>query len=129
MSKVRDNLPDSTAANPLPGEPDAKVFEVFLQQERGSPHVQVGSVNAADERMALDFARETYGRRQACAHIWVVRRDHLHGTRYEEDFVERTCDRDYREARGYQQVRKKWERFRNKTDVDEYQKDDLKEAW
>jgi len=129
MSKIRENLPGPADGQPLPAEPLTRVYEVFLQPTRNEPHVQVGSVNAADDQMALDFARETFGRRQACAHIWVVRRDHLVGTVYGEDFMERACDRGYREARGYQEVRRKWEQFRRKGDVDEYQKDDLKEAF
>jgi hypothetical protein len=45
------------------------------------------------------------------------------------DDLTRSTDHSYREASAYQGVRKKWEQFRTRKDVDEYQKEDLKEAW
>jgi ring-1,2-phenylacetyl-CoA epoxidase subunit PaaB len=129
MSKLRQNIDTQAAGEPLPEEPVEHVFEVFVQTKRSEPHVQVGSVNATDAQMALDYARETFGRRQACVHIWVVPREALVGTAYDEDFMERATERTYREARGYLHVKGKWERVRAKKDVDEYRKDDLKDAW
>lgn len=129
MSKLRENIDTKADGEPLREEPVERIFEVFLQAKRSEPHVQVGSVNATDEKMALDYARETFGRRQACVHLWVVPREALVGTAYDEDFMERAIERTYREARGYLGVKQKWERVRAKKDVDEYRKDDLKEAW
>lgn len=129
MSKLRENINTAGGDAELPAEPDTFPYEVFLQGKRSDAHIQVGSVDAPNDQLALDYARETFGRRQACVHLWVVRRDHLVGTAYEEDFVERATDRSYREARGYKIVRRKWEAIRTKQDVDEYVKEDLKDAW
>jgi ring-1,2-phenylacetyl-CoA epoxidase subunit PaaB len=112
----------------LPAEGDAKPFEVFIQLQHGKPHVHAGTVDAVDAEMALQFAREHYGQDQACVHIWVAPRDALTGTDYDHDIITRYTDRSYRYARGYQ-VRKRWEQFRTKEDVREYEKEDLKEAF
>ena len=129
MSRLRDRLPLPKEGDlALPGEVDAKPFEVFIQLQRGKPHVHAGTVDAVDAPMALQFAREHYGQDQACVHIWVVPREALLGTDYDHDVIWRLTDRTYRLARGYQ-VRKKWEQFRTKQAVDQYEKEDLKEAF
>jgi ring-1,2-phenylacetyl-CoA epoxidase subunit PaaB len=51
------------------------LFEVFVRGKRGLNHVHVGSLRAADERMALDNARDVYTRRNEGVSIWVVRSD------------------------------------------------------
>jgi phenylacetate-CoA oxygenase PaaH subunit len=129
MSRLRDhlNLPEEESLTG-PGEGDAKPYEVFIQLQRGKPHVHAGTVDAVDAAMALQYAREHYGRDQPCVHIWVCPREAMAGTDYEKDLLWRTTDQSYRLARGYQ-VRKKWEQFRTKRDVDEYEKGDLKEAF
>ena len=129
MSRLREHvhLPNEGDLT-LPAEGDAKPFEVFVQLQRGKPHVHAGTVDAADGAMALQFAREHYGQDQPCVHIWVVPREAILGTDYEKDIIWRYTDRTYRQARGYQ-VRKRWEQFRTKQDVDKYEKEDLKEAF
>jgi phenylacetate-CoA oxygenase PaaH subunit len=129
VSRLRESLP-LPAAGELSGEPEGDLasFEVFVQLQRGKPHVHAGSVNAVDARMALQFAREHYGRDQPCVHVWVCPREAMLGTDYDKDVIWRSTDQSYRLARGYQ-VRKKWEQFRTKKDVDEYEKGDLKEAF
>jgi ring-1,2-phenylacetyl-CoA epoxidase subunit PaaB len=66
----------------VPVEPDRPpsrrnwpLFEVFVRGKRGLNHVHVGSLRAADERMALDNARDVYTRRNEGVSIWVVRSD------------------------------------------------------
>ena len=129
MSRLRDqvSLPSEGELN-LPAESDAEPYEVFVQLQRGKPHVHAGTVDAVDAPMALQFAREHYGQDQPCVHIWVVPRAALLGTDYDKDIIWRSTDRTYRQARGYQ-VRKRWEQFRSKQDVDKYEKEDLKEAF
>jgi ring-1,2-phenylacetyl-CoA epoxidase subunit PaaB len=129
LSRLRDQLqlPGDSELS-LPAEGDAKPFEVFIQLQRGKPHIHAGTVDAADDAMALQFAREHYGMDQPCVHIWVVPRDAMVGTDYEKDVITRHTDRSYRYARGYS-VRKKWEKFRTKEDITEYEKGDLKEAF
>ncbi|SNR49170.1 ring-1,2-phenylacetyl-CoA epoxidase subunit PaaB [Haloechinothrix alba] len=48
------------------------LYEVFVRSKRGLNHVHVGSLRAADERMALRHARDVYTRRNEGVSIWVV---------------------------------------------------------
>ncbi len=129
MSRLRDRLNLSRKGElATPPEGDARPYEVFIQLQRGKPHVHAGTVDAVDAAMAMQFAREHYGRDQPCVHIWVVPREAMVGTDYDHDLLWRTTDQSYRLARGYS-VRRKWEQFRSRKDVDEYEKGDLKEAF
>jgi ring-1,2-phenylacetyl-CoA epoxidase subunit PaaB len=49
------------------------LFEVFIRARSGLEHKHVGSVHAADTRMAIEHARDVYTRRQEGVSIWVVR--------------------------------------------------------
>jgi ring-1,2-phenylacetyl-CoA epoxidase subunit PaaB len=51
---------------------DWPLYEVFIRSKTGLSHKHVGSVHAADARMALDAARDVYTRRQEGTSIWVV---------------------------------------------------------
>lgn len=129
MSRLRDRVKARADGEvEIPAEGDARPFEVFIQLQRGKPHVHAGTVDAADIEQALQYAREHYGRDQPCVHVWVCPRAATLGTDYDKDVVFRLTDQSYRQARGYQ-VRKRWEQFRTKRDVDEYEKGDLKEAF
>ena len=129
MSRLRDRL-----QLPGPGEAegpalgDARPYEVFIQLQRGKPHVHAGTVDAVDADMAMQFAREHYGRDQQCVHIWICPREAMTATNYDNDLLWRTTDQSYRLARGYQ-VHNRWMKFRQKKDVEEYEKEDLKEAF
>ena len=48
------------------------LWEVFTQEDSGAPHEHAGSVHAADAEMALQNARDVYGRRGRVVNIWVV---------------------------------------------------------
>jgi ring-1,2-phenylacetyl-CoA epoxidase subunit PaaB len=52
---------------------DWPLFEVFIRSRSGLEHKHVGSVHAADARMAVEHARDVYTRRQEGVSIWVVR--------------------------------------------------------
>ena len=49
------------------------LFEVFIRARSGLEHKHVGSIHAADARMAIEHARDVYTRRQEGVSIWVVR--------------------------------------------------------
>ena len=51
---------------------DWPLFEVFIRSRAGLEHKHVGSVHAADARMAVEHARDVYTRRQEGVSIWVV---------------------------------------------------------
>ncbi len=48
------------------------LYEVFVRARGGLDHKHVGSLHAADARMAIDHARDLYTRRQEGVSIWVV---------------------------------------------------------
>jgi len=48
------------------------LWEVFVQDEDGAPHVHVGSVHAADRELALQNARDLFARRGRVTSLWVV---------------------------------------------------------
>ncbi len=56
-------------------EAEWPLYEVFVRGKRGLNHVHVGSLHAADDRMALLHARDVYTRRNEGVSIWVVRAD------------------------------------------------------
>jgi len=64
-----------TGEGVTPSEPEWPLYEVFVRGKRGLNHVHVGSLHAADDRMALLHARDVYTRRNEGVSIWVVRAD------------------------------------------------------
>jgi ring-1,2-phenylacetyl-CoA epoxidase subunit PaaB len=48
------------------------IWEVFVRTKGGLSHRHVGSVHAADARMALEGARDVYTRRMEGVSLWVV---------------------------------------------------------
>ena len=52
---------------------DWPLYEVFIRARGGLDHKHVGSVHAADDRMAIENARDAYTRRQEGVSLWVVR--------------------------------------------------------
>lgn len=79
------------------------LFEVFVRGKRGLNHVHVGSLHAADERMALTHARDLYTRRNEGVSIWVVRSVHINAsTQGEKDpFFAPSADKIYRHPTFY----------------------------
>jgi ring-1,2-phenylacetyl-CoA epoxidase subunit PaaB len=47
-------------------------FQVFLQEQAGAAHIDVGSVHAPDAEMALFNGRDVFVRRPDCHEMWVV---------------------------------------------------------
>ena len=54
------------------GETQWPLWEVFTQKDGGAPHEHAGSIHAADAEMALQNARDVYGRRGNVVSMWVV---------------------------------------------------------
>ncbi|MGZ8364194.1 MAG: 1,2-phenylacetyl-CoA epoxidase subunit PaaB [Caulobacteraceae bacterium] len=51
---------------------DFPIWEVFVRARNGLNHKHVGSVHAADAKMAVEAARDTYTRRMEGVSLWVV---------------------------------------------------------
>ena len=60
-----------------------------------------GSVIAADDEMAVLYAREFYGRRQESHRIWVVPRDAIVEINDQDILHPPAVDRSYRSVGGY----------------------------
>ena len=56
---------------------DWPLWEVFIRSQHGLAHKHVGSLHAADARMAMENARDVYTRRQEGQSIWVVLSEHI----------------------------------------------------
>ncbi len=65
----------SETPTPATGSPRGSwpLYEIFVRGTRGLNHVHVGSLRAADDRMALLNARDLYTRRNEGVSIWAVR--------------------------------------------------------
>jgi ring-1,2-phenylacetyl-CoA epoxidase subunit PaaB len=53
-------------------EQDWPLYEVFIRSRSGLEHKHVGSLHAADAKMAVEHARDVYTRRMEGVSIWVV---------------------------------------------------------
>lgn len=62
----KSEAPDDIAGSQWP------LWEVFTQRANGEPHEHAGSVHAADAEMALQNARDVYGRRGQVVSMWIV---------------------------------------------------------
>lgn len=61
----------------MANERDWPLYEVFIRSRQGLSHVHAGSLHAADDRMAIENARDVYTRRGEGSSIWVVRSDQI----------------------------------------------------
>lgn len=48
------------------------LWEIFIRSKSGLSHKHVGSLHAADAKMAIENARDVYTRRMEGVSIWVV---------------------------------------------------------
>jgi ring-1,2-phenylacetyl-CoA epoxidase subunit PaaB len=80
MSRLRENVTVVEGELASPAEGDLAPYVIFTQLLREGPYVYAGWLDAADDEMAIQFAREHYGRDQKCLGIWAVPRDALAGT-------------------------------------------------
>jgi ring-1,2-phenylacetyl-CoA epoxidase subunit PaaB len=48
------------------------LWEIFIRSKSGLAHKHVGSLHAADAKMAIENARDVYTRRMEGVSIWVV---------------------------------------------------------
>jgi ring-1,2-phenylacetyl-CoA epoxidase subunit PaaB len=79
------------------------LWEVFIRSRQGLDHKHVGSLHAADARMAVENARDVYTRRMEGVSIWVVESRHIHASQPEEAgaFYDPASDKAYRHPTFY----------------------------
>jgi ring-1,2-phenylacetyl-CoA epoxidase subunit PaaB len=97
-----DSAATPEATRPAAGS-DWPLWEVFLRSRQGLDHKHVGSLHAADARMAIQNARDVYTRRQEGVSIWVVESRHIHASQPEEagSFFDPAADKAYRHPTFY----------------------------
>jgi ring-1,2-phenylacetyl-CoA epoxidase subunit PaaB len=79
------------------------LWEVFLQEDEGGPHIHAGSLHAADAEMALQNARDVYARRGPVKSIWVVPSEEITATTPQDSdsFFDPADDKVYRHPQFY----------------------------
>lgn len=79
------------------------LWEVFVRSRQGLDHKHVGSLHAADEKMAIENARDVYTRRQEGVSIWVVESHYIHASSPDDAgaFYEPAADKVYRHPTFY----------------------------
>ncbi|MEO7262774.1 MAG: 1,2-phenylacetyl-CoA epoxidase subunit PaaB [Jatrophihabitantaceae bacterium] len=84
--------------------PTSPLWEVFVRPARGTNHVHVGSLHAADATLALQNARDLYTRRNEGVSIWVVPSADITASSPEEkdSFFEPSADKPYRHPTFYE---------------------------
>jgi len=82
---------------------DWPLWEIFIRSKQGLDHKHVGSLHAADAKMAIENARDVYTRRMEGVSIWVVESIHIHASNPDdaENFYEPAEDKVYRHPTFY----------------------------
>lgn len=82
---------------------DWPLWEVFIRSKQGLDHKHVGSLHAADAKMAIENARDVYTRRMEGISIWVVESKYIHASNPEEaaSLYEPANDKVYRHPTFY----------------------------
>jgi ring-1,2-phenylacetyl-CoA epoxidase subunit PaaB len=93
------NIPPSSGSS----KNEWPLWEVFIRSKQGLDHKHVGSLHAADAKMAIENARDVYTRRQEGVSIWVVESKYIHATNPDEaeSFYEPANDKIYRHPTFY----------------------------
>lgn len=83
---------------------DWTLFEVFIRSKHGLNHKHVGSVYAADRRMAIENARELYTRRNEGISIWIIPSNEITASSPDEKepLFDPSNDKIYRHAHFYE---------------------------
>jgi ring-1,2-phenylacetyl-CoA epoxidase subunit PaaB len=66
------SAPGARPEDVMSTEQDWPLYEVFIRSRSGLEHKHVGSLHAADAKMAVEHARDVYTRRMEGVSIWVV---------------------------------------------------------
>ncbi len=80
MSKLREDVQLIDGDLQSPAEGDVSAYVIFTRLTETSPHLYAGWLDAIDDTMALQFAREHYGQDQKCVSIWAIPRSAIAGT-------------------------------------------------
>lgn len=78
MSKLREQF-TAPPAEPLSVEPtgDLTPYVIFTQLRDNGPWIYAGWLEAVDDAMAMDFAKEHYGQDQKCVNVLAIAREYV----------------------------------------------------
>ena len=121
---LRENVEAASEAVSEPRE-----YQTFTQQNAGDQHFSSTTVTAPCAAEAIEIARREIPDAASLHNIWAIPVAEIICTD-DEDLIWRYTDQSYRFARGYSKdVRDKWEKIRAERDLEEYEKEDLKEMF
>ncbi|NMH70929.1 1,2-phenylacetyl-CoA epoxidase subunit B [Bacillus sp. RO3] len=87
-------------------------FEVFSKRSDGAQMQHQFSLLAPNHDLAMVMAQENFMRREPVSDIWVVKRSDVRMmTPEERESVSRLDNKDYRNAKGYGYLKKKWRQY------------------
>jgi ring-1,2-phenylacetyl-CoA epoxidase subunit PaaB len=75
-----------------------RVYEVFLKRDGKEEFRHAGSMEAANDELAVVLARENYARRAEGRSMWLVDREHV--IEADEDFIAPNADKPHRHNDG-----------------------------
>jgi ring-1,2-phenylacetyl-CoA epoxidase subunit PaaB len=78
QNKIKNHKPRKRRKKEMQNDWD--LYEIFIRSKRGLSHKHVGSVHAADKRMAIENARDLYTRRNEGESIWAVLSKDIHAS-------------------------------------------------
>jgi len=78
VSKIREQF-HAPPPTPLEVEPtgDLKPYVIFTQLKEKGPFIYAGWLEAVDDAMAMEFAKEHYGQDQECVNVMAINRKHI----------------------------------------------------
>jgi len=78
VSKIREQFA-APPTTPLEVQPtgDLRPYVIFTQLKAKGPYIYAGWLEAADDAMAIEFAKEHYGQDQECVNVMAIRREHI----------------------------------------------------
>ncbi|RDI47980.1 1,2-phenylacetyl-CoA epoxidase subunit PaaB [Falsibacillus pallidus] len=89
-----------------------QVFEVFSKRTPSANFQHQFSLLAPNREMAFVMAQENFMRREPVVDIWVVKRDDIRMMEPDERAsLQRLDNKDYRTAKGYGYLKKKWRQY------------------
>ena len=101
------DIPEEKSAAASPATPVDQLswplWEVFIRSKQGLDHKHVGSLHAADAKMAIENARDVYTRRMEGVSIWVVESKYITASNPDEagELYEPAMDKVYRHPTFY----------------------------
>lgn len=104
QSSAKTNAGANTSTTALQNDKtEWPLWEIFIRSKQGLDHKHVGSLHAADAKMAIENARDVYTRRQEGVSIWAVESKNIIASNPDEaaSFYEPANDKVYRHPTFY----------------------------